>query len=147
MRLGVLGVEIDGLAIESLGVRQAILPRAEVAQVVVRLGVTGIELDRRLVATDGFIVAPEALENLAQSVPANRGVGPQSRGALNELESGREVTCLQRDHAEHMQRVRVLRLALQYFSIAPLRLGQTAGSMLLEREREGLICAGLWHRS
>ncbi len=65
MRLGVLGVEIDGLAVQNLGVRQAILARAEVAQVVVGLGVTGIELDRRLVTTDGFIFAAEALENLA----------------------------------------------------------------------------------
>ncbi len=44
-----------------------------------------------------------------------------------------------------MQRVGVLRLELQYSAIALLRFGQTAGPMLLEREREGLFNA-LRHR-
>jgi hypothetical protein len=88
-----------------------------------------------------------ALENLAERVAARRGVGPQSRRALHELERGREVAGLQRDHAEHMQRVRMLRLALQYGSIAALRLGEARGSVALERELESLICALLRHDS
>lgn len=39
----------------------------------------------------------------------------------------------------------MLRLTLQYGSIPPLRLGQAAGSMLLEREREVSIDALLRH--
>ena len=146
MRLGVRGVELDGLSIKSLGVRQAISQRADMAQVVVSLGVTGIELDRRFVALSGFIVAPEALENLSQIVAADRRVGPQGYRALNEREGGFEAAGLQRDHAEQMQRVRVLRLELQYCSIAPFRFGQAAGSMMLERDGEISICALLWHR-
>ena len=72
MRLGVLGVELDGFCIQSLGFRESVLPRAEETQVVVGLSVTGIELDRRLVATSGFIVAPESLEHLSQIVTAKR---------------------------------------------------------------------------
>jgi len=146
MRLGILAVEIDRFAIQSLGVRRAILPRADDAQIVVRLGVPGIELDRHVVATRGLVVAPEALENLSQIIPANRRVGPQSHGTLHEREGDLEVPRLQRDHAEQIQRVRVLGFELEYCTIALLRLGQTAGSMVLEREREGSICALLWHR-
>src|SRR6478736_10312424 len=46
-----------------------------------------------------------------------------------------------------MQRVGVLRLAAQYVAIAAFRLGEAAGSMVLQREREGLICAELRHGS
>ena len=147
MRLGVFGVEIDRLSIKSVGVRQTILPGEDVTKIVVRLGVSGIELDRRLVATSGFVVATEPIENLSEIISANRRVGSQSHRPLNEREGGRVVPALQLNHAEQMQRVGVSGLALQYFAITPFRLGYTAGSMLLQREREGLICAELRHGS
>jgi hypothetical protein len=50
---------------------------------------------------------------------------------------------LQRDDAEHVQRVRVLGLAREYRPIRVLGLGQPAGSMLLERERESFVDAVL----
>src|SRR5262245_17612591 len=103
MRLGVLGVEIDGGSIERLGVRGAILPRSRVAQVVVSLGVAAVELDRLLVATSRFVVPLQALENLSEIIPAHRRVGPQSHGPLNERESRFQVPGLQRNDAEQMQ--------------------------------------------
>jgi hypothetical protein len=94
----------------------------------------------------GFIVAPETLEDLAQVVPARRRVRTQHHGPLNERESGLQVPALQRDDAEQVQRVRVLRLALQYCAITALRLGQAAGAVVFQREREGLIGTEVRHR-
>ena len=110
VRLGVLAIELDGSGIQSLGIHESILPVTEETEVVVSLGVTGIERDRRLVATSGFIVAPKALEHLSEIVPAKWRVGSQCHRALNERERGVEVSRLHRDHAEQIQRVRVLRL-------------------------------------
>jgi hypothetical protein len=52
---------------------------------------------------------------------------------------------LQRNDAEQVQRVCVLRLELQYRSIAAFRVGQATGSMLAERERESFIRGELRH--
>src|SRR4029079_2427005 len=131
MRFGVLRLEIDRLSVERRGLRQPILPGEEEAEIVVRLGIAWIELDGRLVTASGFVVAPEPIEDLAEVVAANRRVGPQSDRALNERESRSQVPALHRDHAEQMQRIGVLRLAPQYLAIAALRVGETAGSMVL----------------
>ena len=109
------------------------------------LCVRRIQLNRRLVARGGFIVASVARENLPQIVSANRRIGPQLHGSSNERERGRQIAELQRNDAEQVQRVRVLRRVRQYRAIALLRLAQTAGPMVLERKRERFINALLRH--
>src|SRR5690606_38428209 len=127
--------------------REAVLPRAEIPEIVVGLCVAGVERDRGLVAARGLVALPEALEHLSEIVAAHRRVGPQRDGAPNEQQSGLEIPGLQRDDAEQMQRIRVPRVAQEDIAIAALRVRETAGPMVLKREREGSICADLRHRS
>src|SRR5690349_12861346 len=131
MRFRVLGVELDRFAVERIGVFQSIAPRAQDSQVVVRLCIRWIELERGLVTGCRFIVTSVALENLSEIVPADGRVGPQRDGALDERERRCEIAGLQRDDTEQVQRVGMPRLALQYRAIAPLRVGQAAGPMVL----------------
>jgi hypothetical protein len=146
VRLGIRGGELDGLAVKRVSVVETIAPRAQKPQVVVGFGVSRIERDRRFVATGGFVVAPVGFENLPEIVAANGRVGAQCHCPLKERESGREIPRLQRNHAEQIQRVGVLRVVRQYRSVDPLCLGQLAGPMVLERERESLFNAELRHR-
>jgi hypothetical protein len=145
MWLGVSSVEIDGLAIEMRSLRETILAREDVPQIVVSLCVNRVELDRRFVATNGFVVASQAFESLSQIIAANCRIRSQGRCALQERERGVEASGLERDDPEQVERVGVLGLELQYLAIAALGLRQPPGSMLLERAREGLINAQRRH--
>src|SRR5690606_16017214 len=145
VRLRVLGRERDRAAIERLGLLQAVLPSEEVAQIVARLGVVRVERDRRLVANSRFVATPQTLEYLPEIVAASRRVGPQRRSLLDEGQSGGQVPGLERDDAEHMQRICMLRLPLQNLAVAALGCVETPRLMVLQCSREGMIRADLWH--
>ena len=103
------------------------------------LGISGIELERRFVTANRFVVAAETFEDLTQVVAADRRIGAQLDGALHERERRLEVVGLQRDNAEQVQRVGVRRRLLQQFPITALRLGQPPRPMVIERNRERLL--------
>src|SRR4029077_1419424 len=74
----------------------------------------------------------EVLKALGQIVESNRRIFVQRDRLSNDLDTLFEAALLERDHAQHVQRVEIVGLALQRRIVMPLRLDKL--SLLMARE-------------
>src|SRR5690606_12970474 len=116
--------------------RGIVSPHQQVTQIVQRLRVVRVELDRFSVGRLRVVVPPEPLEDEPEIVPAGGGVGTERRGASDQRERVVKVARLESDHAEKVQRIAMVGAALEDAPVAAFGFGKTSGAVMGERLRE-----------
>src|SRR5688500_7217138 len=110
-------MKVEGALQAAHGFVRASQEFEDIAQVKVRLGLPGIELNGLLKMAQGPVELPRRLEGATEAVVVDGDMGMDRQRTLDQLNGGLGLLPLQRQRPEHMECVRMLWLNPKDFSI------------------------------
>ncbi len=99
-----------------------------------RLGVIGFDGEGLVIAGDGLVQLPQALERLAEVVMRHGVVGLDGEGLRDETNGNVVFSYLMGNHSKQMQGDRLIRVGLQYLLIDVFSLRQATRVVVLHGE-------------
>ena len=129
MRRAVVRLNGQHVAKTSRGLVPACQIRQQHSQIVVRLGIVGLQSRHGPHRGQGVLRAPRGQIGRRQVHVEGEAIGVELDGAFDVLDGLRMRAALMRRHAEQMDRVRVARFGGQDLAVHPLRLVEPSRAM------------------
>ncbi|HUI15277.1 MAG TPA: hypothetical protein VL048_17605 [Xanthobacteraceae bacterium] len=129
MRFGVIRLQGDG----AIGGRERLVVALERMQsraaIALRIGMSGLQRQRTVVACQGLVETPQCQKRVAAIVQRRGIIGVSFQRAIDLSNRRGRIAALKKNNAEVVQAVELIGLNVEHLFVDIFRLGQSAGLM------------------